>query len=166
MYHDVKARIKHNGSFSATFSCEIGLKQGENLSPYLFSVFLNDLDEFFRSKIDLSLPYLSETLQNEVGLYINLFALLYADDTILIGESENDLQLKLDYFSEYCLKWRLNVNVEKTKIVIFGRKPRRSCLFKYREQCIEIVDEFKYLGVIFTRIITLKRILRISTQKV
>ena len=44
--------------------------------------------------------------------YIKLFVLMYADDTILLAESEEDLQ--------DCNKWKLQVNVKKTKIVVFS----------------------------------------------
>ena len=41
---------------------------------------------------------------------------------------------------------------KKTKVVIFGRKPKRGHTeFTYRGTIIETVDEFKYLGVIFTK---------------
>ncbi len=51
----------------------------------------------------------------------------------------------------YCNKWKLTVNSSKTKITIFGRKKRRTekLIFTYDGKNIEIVDHFKYLGVIF-----------------
>jgi hypothetical protein len=47
--------------------------------------------------------------------------LLYADDTVILAESAEDLQLALNEFFIYCTQWKLNVNVEKTKIMIFPR---------------------------------------------
>jgi hypothetical protein len=47
---------------------------------------------------------------------------LYADDTILLAESREDLQLLLNTFSEYCLEWKLKINVNKTKALIFSKE--------------------------------------------
>ena len=45
---------------------------------------------------------ISTDLENDFNLYIKLFILLYADDTILFSESKEDLQVQLNIFHEYC----------------------------------------------------------------
>jgi hypothetical protein len=45
--------------------------------------------------------------------------LLYADDTVLIAENENDLKLLLDILNTWCKHKALNVNFERSKIVHF-----------------------------------------------
>ena len=57
MYKNIKLCISHNGLFSDKFISEIGVRQGENLSPVLFSLFLNDLQTCKRGNgpLDLSL---------------------------------------------------------------------------------------------------------------
>ena len=62
------------------------------------------------------------------------------------------MQLQLDKFYEYCQNWKLTVNVNKTKILIFsrGRQPA-NLKFHYNNLEVEIVNEFTYLGVIFSR---------------
>jgi hypothetical protein len=42
--------------------------------------------------------------------------MLYADDTILLAESAEDLQVQLNAFGEYCDNWKMKMNVNKTKI--------------------------------------------------
>jgi hypothetical protein len=77
---------------------------------------------------------------------------LYADDTILLAESREDLQLLLNTFSEYCLEWKLKINVNKTKALIFSKERIENTLkFYINNEEIEIVKNFKYLGVIFAR---------------
>ena len=49
-YQNIKTCIRKGNEYSELFNCEIGVKQGENLSPYLFSLYLNDL-EFFLAEI-------------------------------------------------------------------------------------------------------------------
>ena len=81
-----------------------------------------------------------------------MFLLLYADDTILLAESREDLQLLLNTFSEYCLEWKLKINVNKTKALIFSKERIENTLkFYINNEEIEIVKNFKYLGVIFAR---------------
>jgi hypothetical protein len=46
--------------------------------------------------------------------------MLYADDTISLAESDEDLQVQLNAFGEYCDNWKMKVNVNKTKIMVFG----------------------------------------------
>ena len=74
--------------------------------------------------------------------------LLYADDTIILAENERDLQAALDSVQEYCTKFKLIVNINKTKIIIFSRgKVRRFTTFKYGCDIIEVVSDYVYLGV-------------------
>ena len=46
--------------------------------------------------------------------------LLYANDTALIATNAFDLQHFLDVFFQYCNKWKLKINANKTKIIIFN----------------------------------------------
>ena len=50
MYQNIKTCIRKENEYSEFFNCEIGVKQGENLLPFLFSLYLNDL-EFFLANI-------------------------------------------------------------------------------------------------------------------
>jgi hypothetical protein len=47
MYNDVKSCINYNNCKSDYFSCDMGVRQGENLCPFLFALFLNDLQNVY-----------------------------------------------------------------------------------------------------------------------
>jgi hypothetical protein len=47
MYIDVKSLVKVNGTSSDYFNCNVGVRQGEHLSPFLFSLYIDDLDKKF-----------------------------------------------------------------------------------------------------------------------
>ena len=53
----------------------------------------------------------------------------------------------------YCKCWSLEVNVTKTKIVIFRKRSYKlndNLVFNYNGQNIDIVNEFTYLGIVLT----------------
>jgi hypothetical protein len=76
--------------------------------------------------------------------------LLYADDTIILAETPESLQNALNSFENYCTRWKLKVNLNKTKVVIFcKRKSRHIQSFKLFGHALDIVDSYSYLGVTF-----------------
>jgi len=60
---------------------------------------------------------------------LKLFILLYADDIVILAETEIELQTRLNILKDYCLKWRLTVNINKTKVVIFRKGGRKHKMF-------------------------------------
>ena len=152
MYQGIKSRIVLNGNKSEYFLCQNGLRQGENLSPFLFSLYLNDLEQFLSSSNVNGVSCINDEIEEKLGIYLKLFFLLYADDTILLSDTFADLQLQLNVFHDYCSFWKLKVNIEKTKAVIFSRAQLpQNQFFCYGDQQIEYVTEFNYLGVIFSK---------------
>ena len=121
MYSGIKSRICYNGEKTNYFDCNVGVRQGENLSPFLFALFLNDLEQFLIDKNVQGLNCISEEIEENLELYLKLFVLLYADDTVLFSDDKDDLQFQIDQFQQYCQIWKLSVNVSKTKIVVFFR---------------------------------------------
>ena len=83
-------------------------------------------------------------------IFLRLFVLLYADDTIILAESAEELQAALDAMQQYCTTWSLSVNVDKTKVVIFSRgKPRKVPHFVFGNEPVQVIEDFRYLGVTF-----------------
>ena len=58
---------------------------------------------------------LYEHMSEELDTFMKLYLLLYADDTIMMAESARELQDALNALNEYCEKWSLTVNADKTK---------------------------------------------------
>ena len=138
---------------SDLFSIHLGVRQGENLSPVLFALFLNDLQDFLAKDLNGLDTILKEALScNMNNHYIEklkkLFILLYADDTILFSETPNELQIGLNTLKEYCDLWKLKLNIKKCKIVIFSRgKIRKYPIFTIGNESVEVVSDFLYLGI-------------------
>jgi hypothetical protein len=119
----------------------------------MFSLFLNDLEDFFIHENVPGLNSISDELDSSLDIFMKLFIILYAEDIVLMAESSSNLQTLLDNFYLYCDTWKMKLNVDKTKIVVFskGRLPR-NLIFNYNGTITEIVKDFNYLGIYFSRI--------------
>jgi hypothetical protein len=79
LYNNIKSKIVYNDSASNVFPCLSGVRQGENLYPFLFALYLNDLDTFLTSKNGQGVKSISEDFENKIQIYVKLFTILYAD---------------------------------------------------------------------------------------
>lgn len=141
MYQKVKSCVKSCNNYSDYFEYAVGLRQGEVISPILFSLFVEDLELYLQSNVDS-------------GLHIDdivLILLLFADDMAILGKTPEELQANLNLLHTYCDNWGLKVNIAKTKIMVFRKRgrllPNES--WTYGGQNIEVVDDFNYLGTVF-----------------
>ena len=89
-----------------------------------------------------------ECYDDELFFCTKLLVLLYADDTVIMVDSLENLQKCLDDFVEYCKTWRLNIN--KTKVLIFGARKMGTTKFMMDGYEIESVTNYKYLGVVIS----------------
>ncbi|KAI5742578.1 hypothetical protein M8J77_008802 [Diaphorina citri] len=139
----VKIRTDNGYGFTDEVDMSIGLMQGLGISPLLYILFISDLVE-----------YLKQNGVNGVTVdsTFRMIALMYADDLVLLAESDEEMQNMLNVFHRYCQEKQLVVNVDKTKIMIFRRKGRVSKKYKFTmgRDTLEIVSQYIYLGVLFT----------------
>ena len=155
IYQKAKATVRVNGTTSREFVCNIGVRQGENLSPLLFALFLNDFNAFIGARFDGLTTVMEDFMAlhpEEVELFHQLFCLLYADDTLLLAESPQCLQVALNALHEYATTFHLTVNLDKTQIIVFSRGLITNDslpAFMYGHDRVEVVKEYVYLGCTF-----------------
>ncbi len=90
---------------SDTFMCNMGVRQGENLSPLLFALHVIDIKEKLIKYNCKHLDFDDDLL----NAYLRILVLLYADDTVLLCDSELSVIQTLPSFHKYCSEWKINV---------------------------------------------------------
>ena len=128
-----------NNSYSKLFPQSKGVCQGCNLRPLLFSVFMNDLESYLNCNLSGSCQ-----LNN-----LRPWLLMFADDIVLLADTETGLQNSINRLEEFCNGWELSINIEKTKILVFN-KPACSSQFVVLNTPLEQLKEYKYLGVMLS----------------
>ena len=79
-------------------------------------------------------------------LYRKLFILLYADDTVILAESANDMQMALHSLKDYCSQNELTLNTSKSKVIVFSKgKIRNVPNLYYGNSKLEVTFEYTYL---------------------
>ena len=140
IYEGDKVCVKINDMITPAIKTMMGVRQGCVLSPLLFNIYMADFPK--------SLP------QN-VGVQLSddysINCLLWADDIILLSETEEGLNALLKELKSYSDLNQLKVNTDKTKCMIFnktGRLIHRN--FYLGSKRLENVRSYKYLGLIIT----------------
>ena len=120
MYTNTISRILLGQYMTDWFHTLNGVRQGDTLAPTLFAIFINDLIE------ELNLLKKGVDINGE-----NVVALLYADDLVIMSESEKDLQDMLHMVNKWCIKWSMQINLEKSKALHFRRKRQKRSTFQF-----------------------------------
>lgn len=143
MYESSSTCIKLSERISETFLVQIGTEQGHPLSPELFKMFIHDLS------IQLNLvPGSYPTLTDKPITH-----LMWADDIVILALDGPTLQGLLDTLGEYTKSWELEVNLDKTQVMIFnaqGRLLQVSQTFTFLSEKLKGTRQYCYLGLIFS----------------
>ena len=137
MYSNSTGQIKLAGRVSNRFDINKGTEQGHPLSPDLFKVYIKDLSDGFDSP---NCPKLMDQIISH---------LLWADDLILLALDTKTLQRQLDCLNEFCKDWGVEINVSKTKLLIFHRDmlSHLPTNLHIGGNTLEHVDSYCYLGI-------------------
>ena len=110
-------------------------------------MYLDDLENFLLQSQTNGIGL--DIINGEITHFSRLIVLLYADDTVILANTEQELQNSVNLFNSYCEQWKLQVYLNKTKVVIFGARKTDSFKFTLGTNDIEISGRYKYLGIFF-----------------
>lgn len=149
MFSQATAKVRWHGKLGSEINSTFGVLQGGIVSPKLFNLYLSDLKE-----------YLDESCG--VTIYGTTFThLLYADDLVLISENSKGLQTLLENLGNYCKKWHLIINYQKSKVMQFGKAGNRKevTVLTIEGETLEIVSSYKYLGHVISSSVNIHKIM-------
>lgn len=119
----------------------MGVKQGCPLSPTLFGLCIDQLEDFIPQAL------VEETDGPAIGM-LTLLLLIYADDVVLFAHDMASLQKLMNAIHTFCATTGLSVNISKTKFMLIRTHPQEfQTSLTYQGQPIEKVDSFRYLGI-------------------
>ena len=144
IYKQVIAKVKFGNKYSEAINCPLGVKQGCLLSPALFSVLINKVAHKVAEGGRMGYQFVAGGKE--------IFSLLFADDIVLISKTPAGLQNQINNLKHISDELGLEVNLEKTKAIIFrrGGYVGRNEKWYYGNEQIGIVNSYKYLGYTFT----------------
>jgi len=138
-YTNVRCKVKTLEGYTTCFENGKGVKQGCPLSPLLFGIYIDELEERLLEE-GKEFPKLGDQAIPILG---------YVDDLVILNTSLEGLQQSIQILEQYCREVHLRVNEDKTKVVRFGRgKSPNMCRIMINEVEIEEVKEYTYLGVL------------------
>ena len=135
LYWNQKAAVKIEGEIRDWVEIRREVKQGCVLSPELFSLY---------SQVFI------DTLEDLKGILIggrNTKSIRYADDKVLIANSETKLQALMNKLKDECKSEGLRLNVDKTNTLTVAKsKEKVKVKIKVGDTGVKQVESFAYLG--------------------
>ena len=130
-------QVKIEGFLSPKVYPKASVPQGSNLSPLLFLIYVNDMPNPNHHQTDKS-QFADDAGQWAVSKNIDLAA--------------EYLQRDLDKLARWCAKWRIKLNPEKTKVIIFSKSRfaiRAEPALSLYGDLLSYYPQIKFLGITF-----------------
>ena len=138
-------QVNINSFFSTQINPKAGVPQGSVLSPLIFPIYVHDLPTPHHKQNSLS-QFADDTAQWAFSLNVRLAAKVLQQDLLNLAM--------------WCAKWRIKLNPEKTKVIIFSGSVlsrRTEPNLKLYGETLKVYPQVKFLGITFDSQLTFKK---------
>ena len=161
-FHDgMLARVQNDDSFPVTNGVKQGCVLASTLFSMMFSAMLTDAFQdgdngipiryrFHGKLFNLRRLQAKSKVQTKV-----LDEFLFADDMAKGAPTEEQMQIGVDQVSDSCDSYDLTISIKKTEVVYQPApgKPYKEPTITVKDQRLQVVDKFTYLGSTLSRIV-------------
>lgn len=153
LYSNPTLQVRVGDKATESIPLEQGVRQGDPLSPTLFSLFINSvLDGVKGVKV------------HDLGG--GLLGLLFADDVAAFGFDRASMLATLQRIGDWATRWGMTINQDKCGLVVFSypgadgapaaaaravQEEARTQSWPLQGGNIPVVDQYKYLGVMINK---------------
>ena len=113
IYTGNSAQAKVNNEYTKSIPTEKGIRQADSLSPLLFNIVMDELIKKVRKLKGFRMG------DREIKI------LCYADDAVLIGKSEDDVQKLKQVFNRTAKSLNMNISTANAKCMTTSKTPLR-----------------------------------------
>lgn len=113
-----------------------GVKQGCPMSPALFSIYIDDVIRQWQEQLNINFKINDKALNT----------ILFADDQVIFGNTEDELQLAVHKLNDIASNYNMKISEKKTKVMAFQGTNHLRCKIIINTKTIEQVNNFNYLG--------------------
>ena len=144
IYIHVKAVVRQGYEKTDEINCPSGVRQGCLLSPLLFSLLV--------AEVAYQVAAEGRTGYQMIPGAQEIFALLFADDIVLLSLTPAGLQNQINNLKRAAEKLGLIVNLDKSAILVYrkGGFLGKSEKWFYGNQLMHVTNSYKYLGYTMT----------------
>ena len=153
LYTGTKCCVRTAEGTSGAFEVKTRVRQGCILSRLLFNCFLDRIVKEVMSVLGggLHVEYstgggLFLSYRDKTSASAHIQDAMYADDMALVAESRSEMQHMVKVLDKACERWGMCISVDKTKILAVGEQETEHPSIILRDQVIEEVESFPYLG--------------------
>jgi hypothetical protein len=137
-YSKSRSKVRLNGKCTLYFITTRGVKQGGQMSPTLFTIYVH--------------PVIKKIIETNHGVHIQInliiCIILYADDILLSSNSFTGMRIMLKVIEEFGLQFEIKFNGDKTQLMVVNYKYKEIYNLELNGKQLERVNVMKYLGVL------------------
>lgn len=147
LYDGAKRVVSHEGCTTDSFTCDLGLHEGDVISPTLYLFFIDGLLR------EVSVRHPGVTLLSSAGTPVSaVVGAMQADDFVAVCDTIDQVQAVANTVYAYSCKWRFRLNSAKSAVMhvsATGRSQLSESGIVWNNEPVPVVDRYCYLGLWF-----------------